>query len=81
MDLFDGLAGDDLAGDGNPCTIETCVLCVTESDGFDSGGDRIEVSYPGPAGEDPAYWSPDAETIASYQKADLILLNGASYAK
>ncbi len=45
------------------------------------GGDRIEVSYPAPAGEDPAYWSPDAETIASYQKADLILLNGASYAK
>lgn len=45
------------------------------------GGDRIEVSYPAPAGEDPAYWSPDAETIASYQKADLILLNGATYAK
>ncbi len=45
------------------------------------GGERIEVSYPAPAGEDPAYWSPDAETIASYQKADLILLNGATYAK
>ena len=26
-------------------------------------------------------WSPDAETIASYQNSDLILLNGATYAK
>ena len=30
---------------------------------------------------DPAYWSPDAETVAAYQGADLILLNGAGYAR
>jgi zinc transport system substrate-binding protein len=30
---------------------------------------------------DPAFWSPEPETIASYQAADLILLNGADYAK
>ncbi len=45
------------------------------------GGDRVEVSFPAPAEGDPAYWNPDAETIAAYQQADLILLNGASYAK
>jgi zinc transport system substrate-binding protein len=45
------------------------------------GGDLVEVGFPAPAGEDPAYWSPDAETIAAYQGADLILLNGAGYAK
>jgi zinc transport system substrate-binding protein len=45
------------------------------------GGDLVEVRFPAPADEDPAYWSPDAETIAAYQAADLILLNGAGYAE
>lgn len=45
------------------------------------GGDLVEVVFPTPADEDPAFWSPDAETIATYQGADLILLNGATYAK
>jgi zinc transport system substrate-binding protein len=45
------------------------------------GGDLVEVVFPAPPGEDPAYWSPDAETIAAYQSADLILLNGAGYAR
>ena len=38
------------------------------------------VEYPGPPGGDPAFWMPDAATIARYQEADLILLNGAGYA-
>ena len=45
------------------------------------GGDLVEVVFPAPADKDPAYWSPDADTIAAYQGADLILLNGAGYAK
>jgi zinc transport system substrate-binding protein len=45
------------------------------------GGNLVDVHFPAPADRDPAYWSPDAETIASYQGADLILLNGADYAK
>jgi zinc transport system substrate-binding protein len=45
------------------------------------GGDLVEVVFPAPADEDPAFWSPDADTIAAYQGADLILLNGAGYAK
>jgi len=45
------------------------------------GNDLVEVHFPVPAGEDPAFWSPDADTIAAYQAADLILLNGAGYAK
>jgi zinc transport system substrate-binding protein len=44
------------------------------------GGEHAEVTFPAPAGIDPAFWSPDAETVASYQAADLILLNGAGYA-
>jgi zinc transport system substrate-binding protein len=45
------------------------------------GGEQVRVVFPGPADEDPALWKPDAETIAAYQRAELILLNGASYAK
>ncbi len=44
-------------------------------------GDHARVVFPAPSEKDPAYWMPDAATIAAYQKADLILLNGANYAK
>jgi zinc transport system substrate-binding protein len=45
------------------------------------GGDLVDVQFPGPADGDPAYWFPNADTVAMYQRADLILLNGAHYAK
>jgi zinc transport system substrate-binding protein len=45
------------------------------------GNHLVEVSFPAPVDEDPAFWSPDADTIAAYQGADLILINGAGYAK
>ena len=45
------------------------------------GGDRVDVRFPAPGGVDPAFWQPDAEMIAAYQGADLIVRNGAGYAK
>lgn len=45
------------------------------------GGEHVQVVFPAPANVDPAYWMPDVKTIAAYQQADLILLNGAGYAK
>lgn len=45
------------------------------------GGEYVDVIFPAPRDVDPAYWMPDADTIAAYQSADLILLNGANYAK
>jgi zinc transport system substrate-binding protein len=45
------------------------------------GGDAVRVELPAPPDEDPAFWSPAPETIVAYQGADLILLNGAGYAK
>ena len=45
------------------------------------GGPDVRVSFPAPADGDPAFWRPSPEQVAAYQKADLILLNGASYAK
>ena len=45
------------------------------------GGEHVQAVYPGPADEDPAFWTPSASDIAAYQQADLVLLNGANYAK
>jgi len=44
-------------------------------------GDLATVTFPAPPDVDPAFWMPDPETITAYQGADLILLNGADYAK
>ncbi len=45
------------------------------------GGSSVNVVLPVPSGIDPAFWEPDASVIAEFQRADLILLNGAGYAK
>jgi len=45
------------------------------------GGEHVNVVFPAPADIDPAHWMPDKKTISDYQQADLILLNGAGYAK
>jgi len=45
------------------------------------GGAGLEVVFPAPPELDPAFWVPTPEEILAYQKADLILLNGADYAK
>lgn len=45
------------------------------------GADLVDVHFPAPADEDPAFWQPDDDAIAKYQAADLILMNGASYSK
>ncbi len=45
------------------------------------GVEHVNVVFPAPADVDPAYWMPDTQTIAAYQQADLILLNGANYAR
>jgi zinc transport system substrate-binding protein len=44
-------------------------------------GDFAAILFAAPADEDPAFWEPGDEEIAAIQKADLILLNGATYAK
>jgi putative ABC transport system permease protein len=45
------------------------------------GGDHVEVFFPIPRAEDPAFWKPQDQDIEEYQRADLILLNGAEYEK
>ncbi len=45
------------------------------------GGDAVEVILPVPEDSDPAFWEPGEDDIAAFQSADLILRNGATYAK
>ena len=44
-------------------------------------GEQAKVVFPAPADVDPAFWQPGIDAIRAYQQADLILLNGAGYAK
>ena len=44
------------------------------------GGEHVELLFPIPADVDPVYWVPN-ETLEEIQEADLILGNGATYAK
>ena len=44
-------------------------------------GEQAEVILPLPSAIDPAFWQPDVATITGFQQADIILLNGAGYAK
>ncbi|MEL7484206.1 MAG: metal ABC transporter substrate-binding protein [Planctomycetota bacterium] len=45
-----------------------------------SGG-HCDVRFLAPADGDPAFWMPDRESIVQLQSADVILANGAGYAK
>lgn len=44
-------------------------------------GDFANILYEIPAEEDPAFWKPSDAQIAKIQKADLIIMNGATYEK
>jgi zinc transport system substrate-binding protein len=44
-------------------------------------GDQADVAFPAPRDVDPAFWTPTPEIIGEYQMADLILENGAGYAR
>lgn len=45
------------------------------------GGTEVDVVFPAPTDEDPAFWQPGEKEITQYQSADVILLNGATYSK
>ena len=45
------------------------------------GGGHVEVVCPIPDDADPIHYDPPAEMIRKYQEADLIVLNGAGFAK
>ncbi len=44
-------------------------------------GAAIDVAFPAPGDEDPAFWQPGDAEIAKFQNADVLLMNGATYSK
>lgn len=44
-------------------------------------GGLVPVRCPLPEGEDPIFWQPDAEAMALYQNAKLVITNGAEFEK
>ncbi len=44
-------------------------------------GELVTIVNPCPPDADPAYWMPDEKTVEAYQKADLVVINGASFEK
>lgn len=45
------------------------------------GGSAVDVVFPAPSDEDPAFWQPDDAAIMQFQNADVIFMNGATYSK
>ena len=43
------------------------------------GSTLIDVVFPASSADDPAHWKPTAEEISKVQKANLVIINGASY--
>jgi zinc transport system substrate-binding protein len=44
-------------------------------------GDEATIRFDAPPDGDPAFWKPNDEQVAAFQRAELILRNGAKYAK
>ncbi len=44
-------------------------------------GPHATIKLPLPVAEDPIFWQPDPDTIAQYQSARLVILNGAEFEK
>lgn len=45
------------------------------------GSTEVDVVFPAPKDQDPAFWQPNDAQIAAFQQADMILMNGATYSK
>ena len=43
--------------------------------------EHADIVFPAPSDVDPAFWQPDVDTLLRFQQADLVLLNGAGYAR
>jgi zinc transport system substrate-binding protein len=71
--------GDNLASNGPPSVYVVNYPLQYFAERI--GGAHVRVVFPVPVDADPAFWEPGVEQIRAFQQADLILLNGASYAK
>jgi zinc transport system substrate-binding protein len=44
-------------------------------------GQEVDIVFPAPKDQDPAFWQPTDAQITDFQRADLIVMNGATYSK
>jgi zinc transport system substrate-binding protein len=44
-------------------------------------GQEVDIVFPAPKDQDPAFWQPTDSQITDFQRADLIVMNGATYSK
>lgn len=67
--------------DASPATTGTIVVTNLPLRQFASAiaGDKVKVVLPVPSEEDPAFWQPSDDNVATMQAADVICLNGATY--
>jgi len=68
-------AGDDLAD------VVMTTFYPTKFFAHTIAGDIVRVECPVPDGEDPIFWQPSRAILQRYQKASLIILNGAEFEK
>jgi zinc transport system substrate-binding protein len=73
--------GETVTADNNPVPVIYTVNYPLAWLAGELAGAAARVEFPVPAGEDPAFWRPDPDMIGRYQRADLVLLNGANYAR
>jgi len=72
-------AGGDAAnaGEGKPTVYTTFYPTAYFAERI--GGDAVEVVCPVPEEADPAHWRPKPDVLTQYQRADLIVINGAGF--
>ncbi len=84
-----GVIGAGCSRDAEPATVDhaeiepvvrTTFYPTTYFAGRIAGG-LVEIECLLPAGEDPIFWAPGPEVIASYQRARLVIVNGAELEK
>lgn len=79
MSSCSGMAPVSNSGRGKPAVYATNYPLAYFAERI--AGDLVEVHLPMPDDIDPANWDPSDDAIEAFQSADLILLNGAGYAK
>lgn len=76
--------GETNAGRGSEGAIEDLVMTTFYPMTYIAqriAGDAVRVECPLPSGEDPKFWRPSPEVMERYQRARVVLLNGAEFEK
>ncbi|MEQ8764881.1 MAG: metal ABC transporter substrate-binding protein [Planctomycetota bacterium] len=74
-----GSEGDGSSRAGEPLVMTTFYPTTYFTERI--GGQWVRVTCPVPEDADPIFWQPSRDDLANYQKADLIIVNGAEFEK